>query len=122
MLGVFYWTLYRTDRYLLLMSNKKIMTVLITEEQLVSLAKRRRYSILKEKLDDVLKDISQSYVCQSSPKTFIQVVMNITLANENEDYTEIVEFFKDDILNFYYEKKKECKSSLFSKVFGRISL
>ena len=122
MLGVFYWTLYRTDRYLLLMSNKKIMTVLITEEQLVSLAKRRRYSILKEKLDDVLKDISQSYVCQSSPKTFIQVVMNITLANENEDYTEIVEFFKDDILNFYYEKKKECKSSLFSKIFGQISL
>jgi len=104
------------------MSNKKIMTVLITEEQLVSLAKRRRYSMIKEKLDDVLKDISQSYVCQSSPKTFIQVVMNITLANENEDYTEIVEFFKDDILNSYYEKKKECKSSLFSKVFGRISL
>lgn len=98
------------------------MTVLITEEQLVSLAKRRRYSMLKEKLDDVLKDISQSYVCQSSPKTFIQVVMNITLANENEDYTEIVEFFKDDILNFYYEKKKECKSSLFSKIFGQISL
>ena len=66
------------------------MTVLITEEQLVSLAKRRRYSMIKEKLDDVLKDISQSYVCQSSPKTFIQVVMNITLANEDDDYTEIV--------------------------------
>lgn len=98
------------------------MTVIISEEQLISLAKRRRYSILKEKLDDVLKDISQSYVCQSSPKTFIQVVMNITLANENEDYTEIVEFFKDDILNSYYEKKKECKSSLFSKIFGGISL
>jgi hypothetical protein len=98
------------------------MTVLISEEQLVSLAKRRRYSILKEKLDDVLKNIPQYYVCQSSPKNFVQMIVNITLANENEDYTEIVELFRDDILNSYYEKKKDCKSSLFSKVFGQISL
>ena len=106
------------------MDGKKIMTVLITEEQLISLAKRRRYSMLKDKLDDVLKDISQydTYICKSSPKTFIQVVMNITLANEDDDYTEIVELFKDDILDYYNKKKKECNSSLFSKIFGRISL
>lgn len=112
MLGVFYWTLYQTDRYLF------YMKIIITEEQLISLAKRRRYSIIKEKLDEVFETIPQYYVCQSSAKNFIQVVMNLTLANEKEDYSEIVEFFKDDILNEYHKKKKDCPSFL-SKFFGK---
>ena len=106
-----------------LKSKKNIMTILITEEQVLTIAQRRYMAYIEEKIDDVVEKMPLSEICEKNIHQFIRYVKIHVLYGHDEwiwdDIFDVVRYMEDKIKNKYDEKRKFCKRSILSRLFGR---